>query len=1123
MLIQNYISKIMRDKSTRKKVSYVILVLSLLVASCVCWQLRLNAITMSETPICGYAEHIHDESCIKDERLICLLDELQPHIHSDEEACYEYNEILQCEDKEHEHVESCWGQEQTLVCSQIECHEHVESCWGQEQTLVCSQIECYEHNEECYDVQDKEILTCELAECHVHTDNCYEKVYSCELPEHQHESSCYETENEQVSQNETIELVEPTESEEQHTEWSVQSVYYVHFYDFDFGTGDRGVLKVDEVMADALTTPPDIESTPSGYVWDGKWYTDKDCTQEYDFSVTVGGFAEQTQMNGENIYLYPGLERMYNVIFVTNGERIPPLSLSGGESIDLDDYIPVREYYTFDGWYADEELTSPLSGVQTITSDTFFYAKWIPSMVSFNAVRRIEEIESDSFTAENSIGKWYAMVGSTIYVESTYNDKGEGTHAVMWRLNDQTGAVTYDIEGTTPVYLDDVYEDYYLYNNGNEEWNKVFGTEQVPYSANRKIQNTGVTKIYFDYMRARADLVLLMENYEPTGLDTEAARGGGYYDFYSLNVEGVLAGTVNVTSAGNNYAEGVTPSGLYWEYVPAADYGEGLYNEYTIYDIKVGTKNLDAYTWTRSVKLYNNESFSELSNPMWNVPGNKVLVDRPEFEEFTYEMVKNTGRTIENISWTLYRVYGNVQLQIYAIQTLSGQKEEFSINNIKYTIDHFKMSTVAGLILPKEILGCYPGQHTGTGYSATNARSKGYIVKNGKLSVENESVDVGNTTLTPSNEPYTLIDLSKAQELAEAAAKDQGVDLKDVSYVQIFYYDRIPYDLTFNLNYDSDGIDGNDTVVYEDILYGTPLNGYQNGGSDIGAMLERPGWSFMGWQLAGEDAILSETDWDELIMPENDMTIFAEWDKGDFLIEFYDSREDYWQEGTSEKDHLISRQWLSDGELPEYIDLEKEPIRWIWKDYDISMNQYKEFHFGAPLYRQSGILNENGVYVIKVYAEWHSSSVGTTSFMITKQWSDIEENVHHDGITVHLYADGIDMEKKLTLDEENNWTASFDDLPFYNEDGVAVKYSVVEDEVDGYYAEYGEVCTIPSAEEGTLPTYSIEITNTAGYRLPETGGEGTLLYQLIGIIFMSVPMIYWLRKKNLFEIMKKNE
>ncbi len=947
----------------------------------------------------------------------------------------------------------------------------------------------------------------------------------------------------------------------------VPSSYQVHYFDFDFGNPDRGILKTETVNADAKTTAPTIEAVPSGYVADGKWYTDQACTIEFDFSLTVGAYAQQAGLSGSDIMLYPGMCKAYNVVFVTNraDEGIPTLSVREGAVVNLADYTPQRKSYIFDGWYADEDLTQPVSGEQTITKDTTYYAKWLPGLTSFQAVRRLEEIEENTFKVEKKINTWYAKVGATIYVESTYdkNDFAKNKHAVMWKLGEEQGAVTSDAEGTQPVYLDDVYEDYYLYDNENEIWNEIYGTEvvdgnlvstgQVPYSDQTVIRDQGITKIYFDYMRARANLVFRMTNDE---INDAGLRGGGYYDFYQLQQEGQLSGTLLVMpdKPGNNFASGRTPSGLRWVYMP-----DVRFNEYIIQNIKVGSKNVDAYTNALGVTLTGGVYAAEYPIGNWTPSEDDAKLNQRVFiDEFPQEMTTGRGRAIKGIQWELLRMDLFKQLAVYLLQTLPGETPDCTIDGINYTANSSWLFYQSSVINPREIPGCEEGIYAGTGYMGVDnyLRKRGYKVSNGTLTVVNEAP--GGVGAAPTSEqPYTLIPLKKAQELAEAAAEEQQVSLNDVSYVYLFCYPRNAYTLQMQPNRPTaDGTADTETnVIYSNLLYETPLKDYQNGGSEIGDLLTCPGYEFLGWTTDDEldqEAVMSDTDWDKFTMPEHDTSVYGKWKKLDYLIEFYADLPEQWMADKQAQDYLVTSRWMEDGEILDglgavdwsqysYIEgwTSGGPLKWLYRDARSTGRGYQEFSFDAEHYRIEGIEEErevNGaiqnVHVIKVYAQWHTSEQEKTSLKVIKTWSDGAAAHKKDRITVHLYMDGQpvdtaqypDVSAKVELDDSSwegeVWTAVFDDLPYFritkNGDYVPIQYTVTEDEVDGYYAQYGEVVTIPPAAVGSHATYQAEITNTAGYRLPETGGSGTASVRFFGLLLMSISvMIRWFPKENL--------
>lgn len=108
----------------------------------------------------------------------------------------------------------------------------------------------------------------------------------------------------------------------------------------------------------------------------------------------------------------------------------------------------------------------------------------------------------------------------------------------------------------------------------------------------------------------------------------------------------------------------------------------------------------------------------------------------------------------------------------------------------------------------------------------------------------------------------------------------------------------------------------------------------------------------------------------------------------------------------------------------------------------------------------SGVQYEEGVEVLTGYQEYQFTAVNrkvsTTDIAVEKIWDDAndQDGLRPDAIVVHLYADGEDTGKVLTLNEENGWKGTFSQLAEYA-GGEKIAYTVKEDAVDGYTSETG--------------------------------------------------------------------
>lgn len=83
-----------------------------------------------------------------------------------------------------------------------------------------------------------------------------------------------------------------------------------------------------------------------------------------------------------------------------------------------------------------------------------------------------------------------------------------------------------------------------------------------------------------------------------------------------------------------------------------------------------------------------------------------------------------------------------------------------------------------------------------------------------------------------------------------------------------------------------------------------------------------------------------------------------------------------------------------------------------------------------------------------------------THLEVNKIFADLLDH-SGDEVTIKLFADGKDTGRRVVLNEENGWRSSFEGLPYYASDGVTpVKYTVVEEEFEGYDPTYSEPVTV---------------------------------------------------------------
>lgn len=111
-------------------------------------------------------------------------------------------------------------------------------------------------------------------------------------------------------------------------------------------------------------------------------------------------------------------------------------------------------------------------------------------------------------------------------------------------------------------------------------------------------------------------------------------------------------------------------------------------------------------------------------------------------------------------------------------------------------------------------------------------------------------------------------------------------------------------------------------------------------------------------------------------------------------------------------------------------------------------------------------------------------------------------------VTVRLFANGVNTGRSITLNLKNNWQGAFQGLPYKDDNGNVIQYTVDEVwEKTKWTTSYGEII----ATNGSPPTYSVVITNTyhpGGPELPSTGSPARLIYILCGTCIMMGSLVY---------------
>ena len=725
-----------------------------------------------------------------------------------------------------------------------------------------------------------------------------------------------------------------------YAKWSMDDGYYVYFMDFERGEQTPLVLMTYSVTEGKTASPYTPGNAPAGTQWDKKWYLDSSCTTEYNFATPVSNMTDYlTGANGRDLYLYPGTQDICRAIFVTYGTRIDPISLPIGGILDLDQYIPERDGYEFAGWALADG--TPVSGAQTLTETTTYYARWSAGYVPFGAILRIENANDTGMTQADVLGTWYAKSGSQIRVNSTYTGTGanrRGTHEVVCVLGGEEYPVYTDAGLTSQATLNDVYSTYFVYNNTGTtwtdevNWDDIYTGGELPCST-RPISSAGDTIINFDYMRVREDLSFYISNRY------------AYIDIYKLYQNNTITGSVTYTgtkptSSGSNMsAMGVSGTNVSWSYTAATGNAD---NVYTLHNLKYGQRIYEVYPVGGSWLTTNGTAFNT-----YDCNGTNYTSRR---EDLSSNFFSGSGRAA--VTYDLEAEFDNNQYTalMYAMECLAGEMPDFTVNGVGYKVQTQLCEVVnsSGSFSAKELIGCEDG--TGSSYSnlsTTNSTIGGTSVRT-----------LFGTTFWAYYNAYTGID-----------------SLRNISRAYIFYYDRLHMGIQFNFAYDSDGDGANETVSYENIAYGESIAEYRYGMPDNGQhpLLSREGYEFAGW-LDANGFVLEEEDWASMVATgdsEHSSVIFiAKWEKiSNNIVEYY--------EEVSAVEPFESH-YFDDGAFLEYPTMTVYPDGWVWQERGEGAN--RRFDWDVPMYGEYGVQEvreidgeQVTVNVIRIYGVWDES------------------------------------------------------------------------------------------------------------------------------------------------------
>lgn len=216
---------------------------------------------------------------------------------------------------------------------------------------------------------------------------------------------------------------------------------------------ENGGIEIADITQGYNTSVTEPTPERTGYRFIG-WYEDADLVNAYEFSVMPLG--------GKSLYAKWQINT-YTISFVSNAEiTVTSITAEYNKPITKPD-DPIRQGYTFLGWFEDEALSKPYVFTTMPAENLTLYAKWQAgnAVITFitnggsNVAQILAAVGSDVTKPDDptkdgyAFGGWYKNIQLTdAYTFSTMPVVGITLYA-KWIPNSYT--ITFDVDGGSPV------------------------------------------------------------------------------------------------------------------------------------------------------------------------------------------------------------------------------------------------------------------------------------------------------------------------------------------------------------------------------------------------------------------------------------------------------------------------------------------------------------------------------------------------------------------------------------------------------------------------------------------------------------------------------------------------
>lgn len=129
-----------------------------------------------------------------------------------------------------------------------------------------------------------------------------------------------------------------------------------------------------------------------------------------------------------------------------------------------------------------------------------------------------------------------------------------------------------------------------------------------------------------------------------------------------------------------------------------------------------------------------------------------------------------------------------------------------------------------------------------------------------------------------------------------------------------------------------------------------------------------------------------------------------------------------------------------------------------------------------------------------------------TEVSVTKMWDDTGnvKKIRPETLLVHLHADGEEIASARLSGETDTWSYTFTELPYANEDGTVIEYTVSEDNVEGYTQQ-----SIQQTDDGYV---IVNWTPAPLVELPFSGNPGIWIGVGVGLVLCLVVLSPYVRE-----------